>query len=87
MPPFRVVYIGRSDGIKSKKLPNGTVEYNTPTAEQLAKTARKDPKHPNSHVYDYYRELQDTDAKHVDWRIKLAGMLMNEAFPQAKEGM
>ena len=73
MAPFFPLYISRSDGkldtisIKTKKK-----ERNEPTAEQLDDT-------PDSKgISDFYKRLETGDAKEVDWRRKLGGMLMRE---------
>jgi hypothetical protein len=72
MTLFSVVYLRRSDG-KLEILNRSRIrEKNEPTKEQL------DPKPNAKGVSDYYRTLGQQDSKHLDWRRKLAGMLMKE---------
>jgi len=68
MPQFHVIYCARSDGLKATKL-----EENGPTPDQLSKELKTDPK-TGAKCYDYYRELNENDAKHIDWRLKLGAM-------------
>ena len=71
MTRYTAIYIRRSDGkidipSKNKK------EKNQPTSDQMDRT-------PDSKgVSDYYKELESDELKHLDWRRKLAGMLMRE---------
>lgn len=71
MVAFFPLYIRRSDGTL-EAAGKGPRESNQPTDAQL------DSK-PDSHgVSDFYRECPAGDAKEVDWRRKLGGMLMRE---------
>ncbi len=81
MAPFNFIYIARSDGqlrvvTKSKKR-----ELNQPTESQLDKAPDK------KGVSDYYTKLIDGSPKDVDWRRKLAGMLMRELGGEEHKGM
>lgn len=72
MARFYPLYVRRSDGqlvIMEKK---GRRESNTPTDEQM------DQRPDRNGVADFYREVGPTDAKHMDWRRKLGGMLARE---------
>jgi hypothetical protein len=75
MPKYFGLFCARSDGVKVVNLANGKFEENGPTPEQLSKEVKKDKA---GSCYDYYRELQSTDAKHVDWRLKLGAMFARE---------
>ena len=60
-------------------------EVNQPTSKQL------DQKPDKFGVSDYYREVAIDEAKHLDWRRKLGGMLAREMDwkdknPQAGQG-
>ncbi len=73
MAPYFPLYVSRSDGkldvlsSKTKK-----IERNEPTTSQLNDT-------PDSKgISDFYKRLEIGDAKEVDWRRKLGGMLMRE---------
>jgi hypothetical protein len=61
---FYAIYCARSDGAKAE---------NSPTADQLSKDLKTDIK-TGTQCYDYYRELTENDAKHIDWRLKLGAM-------------
>ena len=72
MTLFTVVYCRRSDG-KLVVTGRGRIqETNEPTKDQL------DSKPNAKGVSDYYRILGLQDSKHLDWRRKLAGMLVKE---------
>ncbi|KAI9795561.1 MAG: hypothetical protein M1833_006961 [Piccolia ochrophora] len=67
MAPFVPVYVARSDG--KLQLKEGR---NEPTGDQLKST-------PDAKgVSDFYKKLEDGDAKEIDWRRKLGGMLMRQ---------
>lgn len=66
---YQVLYARRSDG-KLEVTHRGRREKNEPTPEQLDQTP--DVKG----VADYYRELGPTETKVLDWRRKLASMLI-----------
>jgi len=71
MAPFLPLYIRRSDG-RLEASGKGSRESNQPTDAQLNSK-------PNAHgISDFYRECPLGDAKEVDWRRKLGGMLMRE---------
>lgn len=72
MSPYNLLYLARSDGkldiiTKTKKK-----EANAPTESQL------DDSTDSNGTKDYYKALEIGDAKEVDWRRKLGGMLMRE---------
>ncbi|KAF2204407.1 hypothetical protein GQ43DRAFT_409629 [Delitschia confertaspora ATCC 74209] len=68
---FTPVFLARSDG-KSEVIAKGSKQKNAPSKEQLDRT-------PNAKgVADYYRELDETEPKNLDWRKKLGGMLVRE---------
>ena len=76
---YRLVYSARSDGVLhvakgSKK------EENAPTDAQL------DTKPDARGVVDYYKMLEPGDAKHIDWKRKLGGMLMREIGDEEHRG-
>jgi hypothetical protein len=75
MPKYLAIFCSRSDGVQAVTLANGKSEENGPTTEQLSKEIKKDKA---GSCYDYYRELQPTDAKHIDWRLKLGAMWAKE---------
>lgn len=71
MVELQLLYSRRSDGkleVRHKK----HFEMNRPSAEQL------DRRPDANGVCDYYREIGLDEAKHVDWRRKLAGMMVRE---------
>lgn len=81
MAPYFPLYLSRSDGkleIMSSKTRKR--EVNAPTEAQLDE--RPDAKG----VSDYYKELEVGDAKEVDWRRKLGGMLMREIGGKEQQG-
>lgn len=73
MAPYFPLYISRSDGrletlsVKSKKK-----ESNAPSEAQLNANREVNGKK------DFYKSIEVGDAKEVDWRRKLGGMLMRE---------
>jgi hypothetical protein len=72
MTLFTVIYCRRSDGKLDIVNKSKARERNEPTKDQL------DPKPNAKGVSDYYRPLAMQDSKHLDWRRKLAGMLVKE---------
>lgn len=79
MTRFYPVYVRRSDGKLEVVTKKGT-EKNEPTPEQLDRT-------PNAKgVSDYYREIAYDEVKHLDWRRKLAGMLLREIGGKEYQG-
>jgi len=79
MTIFQPLYIRRSDG-KLEVSNRKQVEQNQPLDKQLDKT-------PDAKgVCDYYREIAENELKHLDWRRKLAGMLMRELGGEGYQG-
>lgn len=80
MAPYHLIYLSQSDGkleiiTKTKKK-----EVNAPTEAQLDNT-------PDSNgTRDFYKELETGDAKEIDWRRKLGGMLMREIGEKEHSG-
>lgn len=72
MAPYFPLYVSRSDGKLETVDKTKRTEPNCPTDDQLE--GRQDGK-GNS---DYYKELELGDAREVDWRRKLGGMLIRE---------
>src|ERR1700709_1472055 len=70
MAPYFPITICRSDGLLEITTKLGVEELNRPTPEQLNETP------DNEGMVDCYRELDINEAKVVDWRRKLGGMLM-----------
>ena len=73
MAPYFPLYVSRSDG-KSEVISakSNRKESNEPTAAQL------DDKPDSKGISDFYKKLEIGDAKEVDWRRKLGGMLIRE---------
>jgi hypothetical protein len=68
---FWPIFAQRSDG-RTVVNNKGTPVRNGPTESQLDRT-------PNEQGQsDFYRLIEKDDAKHVDWRKKLGGMLLRE---------
>ena len=68
---FWPIFPQRSDG-RTVVNNKGAPVRNGPTESQLDRT-------PNEQGQsDYYRLIEKEDAKHVDWRKKLGGMLLRE---------
>ena len=72
MAPYRPIHLTRSDGKLEILSKSRKKEANAPTADQL--DSRPDAKGNT----DYFKELELGDAKEVDWRRKLGGMLIRE---------
>ena len=72
MARFYPLYVRRSDGRLEIVAKGKRKEINQPTDEQL------DQKPDHKGVSDYYREVAPEEAKHLDWRRKLGGMLARE---------
>lgn len=71
MTRFYPVFVRRSDAKLDVQTSKGK-QKNAPTAAQLDRT-------PDAKgVCDYYREIAPDEVKHMDWRRKLAGMLLRE---------
>lgn len=68
---FWPIFAHRSDG-RTVVNNKGTPIRNGPTESQLDRKANADGQ------ADYYRLIPKEDAKHVDWRKKLGGMLVRE---------
>ncbi|KAF2716020.1 hypothetical protein K431DRAFT_279784 [Polychaeton citri CBS 116435] len=80
MARFYPLYIRRSDGKLEIVSKGKRHELNQPTDEQM------DQKPDKNGVSDFYREIPADEAKHVDWRRKLGGMLARELNHQEKAG-
>lgn len=80
MAPYLPLYILRSDGKAEVLVKSRKKESNIPTEDQL--NSRPDAK---GNV-DYFKELEAGDAKEVDWRRKLGGMLIGELGSQDHPG-
>ncbi|KAL8989851.1 MAG: hypothetical protein Q9177_001353 [Variospora cf. flavescens] len=78
MAPYLPLYILRSDGKAEVLVKSRKKESNIPTEDQL--NSRPDAK---GNV-DYFKELEAGDAKEVDWRRKLGGMLIGELYERVK---
>ena len=74
MVSFHTVYALASDG-KSKV--NGV--DNAPTKEQQQQSEKKSG---DKTVVDYYRALQNTDGKYLDWLQKLGCMVIRQQLPE-----
>ena len=72
MTRFYPVYCRRSDGRVEALVKGKRKELNQPTDEQL------DQKPDKNGVSDFYREVSPDEAKSLDWRRKLGGMLARE---------
>ena|SRR6187402_1269037 len=73
-PSYRQCFVTRSDGQLTVIARDGTPEPNQPTAAQLDDTPIMSK---GKHMVDCYKQLADDDAKAVEWKRKLGGMLMN----------
>lgn len=80
MAPYFPLYVLRSDGKAEVLTKTRKKELNIPTEDQL--DSRPDAK---GNV-DYFKELEVGDAKEVDWRRKLGGMLIGEIGNQDHSG-
>lgn len=80
MAPYLPLYVLRSDGKAEVVTKARKKELNVPTDDQLS--TRPDAK---GNV-DYFKELEAGDAKEVDWRRKLGGMLIGEIGGQTHTG-
>jgi hypothetical protein len=79
MNQFQFVFTTKSDGLDIVNIKNRPVR-NGPSEEQLNDK-------PNAQGQkDYYREILKDDAKHIDWRKKLGGMLLREMGGKPYEG-
>lgn len=72
MARFYPIYVRRSDGKKEIFAKGKLREPNQPTDTQL------DQRPDKNGVSDFYREVAPDEIKHLDWRRKLAGMLVRE---------
>lgn len=81
MAPYIPIYIARSDGkLETLSLKTRKDEPNAPTE------AQQDDRPDFKGIIDYYKELDIGDAKEVDWRRKLGGMLMRETGEKGHQG-
>jgi len=71
----------RSDGLMEVITRDGKTERNEPSPEQLDRTpdAKGD--------VNYCREIHSDELKHLDWRRKLACMLMEKLGNEEQRGM
>ncbi|KAG4437177.1 hypothetical protein IFR05_007333 [Cadophora sp. M221] len=82
----------RSDGCKETFTGrDGARELNEPSLAQMDDTP-KPPKNskeaaPKFLIMDYYKKLDPKDAKAVEWRRKLGGMMMNIMVPEENKAM
>ena len=72
MARFYPLFVRRSDGRLEVIARGKRKEINQPTDEQL------DQRPDKNGISDYYREVASDEAKHLDWRRKLGGMLARE---------
>lgn len=73
MAPYFPLYISRSDGrLETLSLKTKKKESNSPNTAQL--NANREI----NGVRDFYKAIEVGDAKEVEWRRKLGGMLMKE---------
>lgn len=80
MVAYYPLYVLRSDGVTESRSSKGAVEKNEPTKDQLDATPDRNG------VSDFYREVVEGEAKEIDWRRKLGGMLMRELGSQEHAG-
>lgn len=82
----------RSDGCRETFTGrDGARELNEPSLAQMDDTP-KPPKNskeaaPKFLIMDYYKKLDPKDAKAVEWRRKLGGMMMNIMVPEENKVM
>lgn len=81
MAPYLPLYVTRSDGKSEVSTKSRKKELNAPTDDQL------DTKPDAKGNTDYFKELEVGDAKEVDWRRKLGGMLIREIGGQEHTGV
>ena len=81
MAPYFPLYLNRSDGrLETISLKSKKKESNAPNEAQL------NPKREVNGNRDYYKPIEVGDAKEVDWRRKLGGMLMKEIGEKEHSG-
>lgn len=81
MAPYIPIYIARSDGKRETISPKTRKkEPNSPTE------AQQDDRPDSKGIVDFYKELDIGDAKEVDWRRKLGGMLMRATGEKGHQG-
>lgn len=81
MAPYIPIYIARSDGkLETISPKTRKKESNSPTE------AQQDDRADAKGIIDFYKELDIGDAKEVDWRRKLGGMLMRETGEKGNQG-
>ena len=80
MAPYFPIYLSRSDGKLETISSKTKKETNAPAEAQL------DERPDSRGVIDYYKELDVGDAKEIDWRRKLGGMLMREIGEKEQQG-
>lgn len=72
MARFYPLYVRRSDGKHELVGKGKRKELNQPTDEQL------DQRPDSDGISDFYKEVRLEEAKNLDWRRKLGGMLARE---------
>lgn len=81
MAPYFPLYLNRSDGrLETISLKSKKKESNAPNESQL------NAKREVNGNRDYYKPIEVGDAKEVDWRRKLGGMLMKEIGEKEHSG-
>lgn len=81
MAPYFPLYISRSDGrLETLSLKTKKKESNAPNAAQLNSNREINGNR------DFYKAIEVGDAKEVDWRRKLGGMLMKEIGDKEHSG-
>lgn len=81
MAPYYPLTVARSDGEPTVPTKQGVKEPNQPTEEQMS------DKPDVAGNVDCYKKLGIEDAKHIDWRRKLGGMMMHLLGGKAHAGM
>lgn len=79
MAPYIPLYLRRSDGRMTAQA-HGVSEQNAPEESQLNTSPRADG------FCDYYRLCKGDDLKCLDWRRKLAGMLVEQLGSKELKG-
>ena len=78
---YTQLFVRRSDGVMEVISRDGKTERNEPLPEQLDRTpdAKGD--------VNYCREIHPEEMKHLDWRRKLACMLMEKLGNEEQKGL
>lgn len=81
MAPYFPLYLNRSDGrLETVSLKSKKKESNAPNEAQLNANREVNGNR------DFYKSIEVGDAKEVDWRRKLGGMLMKEIGDKEHSG-